>query len=54
MSRILSDYDHLPEVLEPAIGPNDPPASQAQMVAHRERQIRNERFLNIESKEVTK
>jgi hypothetical protein len=47
-------YDHLAEVITRAIGANDPYPNDAQMVAHRARQICNERFLNIESKEMTK
>ena len=47
-------YDHLAEVITHAIGANDPYPNDAQTAAHRARQICNERFLNIESKEMIK
>jgi len=52
-SREPLAYDPLTEALTRAIGINDPYPTDTQKAAHRARQIRNERFLNIEWKEVT-
>lgn len=45
-------YDPLTEAIARAIGANDPYPTDAQKTAHRTKQLCNERFLNIEWKEV--
>jgi hypothetical protein len=45
--------DRLAELIARAIGPNDPPANEEQRAKHRQRQIHNERLMNIEWKELT-
>lgn len=45
-------YNLLNEAITRAIGPNDPYPNDAQLAAHRTKQIRSERFTNIPSKEI--
>lgn len=45
-------YDHLAEAVTRAIGPNDPYPDNEALAAHRTKQIHNERFMTIESKEI--
>jgi hypothetical protein len=53
MSVTTTAHDHLVDVIASAIGPNDSPTDAGQRATHRENQIHQERFMNIESKEVT-
>jgi hypothetical protein len=45
--------DRLPELIARIIGPNHPDITDTERAAHRRRQLHNERFMHIESREIS-